>query len=358
MIPATEHPPVPRLRSPFPAGLHPEHRRIQERCERWADRTGVGSPRWRAVLAEHRVGEWASRALPRADEAVVQLVADQQVWVTGLDDLVEVPDAVADPGDGWAAGQQPGPLAATFSLLLRVAQRPACGLLPGVPLADGLRDLSRRAARLAGPAVAERWLDGLRQFLLSLVWEARHRAVRGYPPLADYALMRLHTTAAPVIGPFLEVGGGYAMTPAERHHPVLRALDEMAQFLVGWENDLLSFAKELDRDGYALNAVRIVQEERGGSLAGAVAAVVEQRDRVVGHFLATRRRFAEVLTVAQTRFLDDVEVCLRSAQDWGGSTERYRDAGPGGATPVIEGAPVDQPAEPLPFPALDWWWDL
>ena len=112
------------------------------------------------------------------------------------------------------------------------------------PLAAGLRDLRRRVSRYATPSQEARWVDALREYFLSVVWEASHRSHGTVPDLNDYTLMRLYDGATSVVLPLLEMGYGYELQPNERDSTAVRAAAEMAYFIITWDNDLFSYHKE------------------------------------------------------------------------------------------------------------------
>jgi hypothetical protein len=340
---------VPPLYSPFTAAIHPQHDRIQARSVEWANQWCIGSTELRAKLVKHDIGTFAARILPGGDEEVAQILAEFIVWLFGVD------DGMCEEG---ALGHHPGELSASLSRLLRVAQEPQAAMLPGDPLAEGLRNLSGRLAERATPGQMARWVTGTREYFLSLVWEAHHRRQGTMPSLADYALIRLYNGAASAAEPFLEIGHGYELSAAERHHPAVRALTEMAFFNIGWDNDIFSFHKESRGKSFYINAVRIVQGESRITLPEALWRVIAQRDRTTCHFLRVRDRNRADLTGHQHRYLDNLGSFIRGNQDWGISSARYLNpADPADLPSGFTGDPIDNEPEPLGIPALDRWWD-
>jgi hypothetical protein len=341
---------IPPLYSPFSATIHPRHDRIQARSAEWSEQWCIGSADLRAKLVQHDIGTFAARVLPEGDEEVAQILAEFIVWLFGVD------DGMCEEG---AIGHHPGGLSASLSRLLRIAQEPRAAILPGDPLAEGLRDLSGRLAKHATSAQLARWVTGIREYFLSLVWEAHHRSQGTMPSLNDYALIRLYNGAASAAEPFLEIGNGYELTSAERHHPAIRILIEMAFFIIGWDNDIFSFHKESRGSSFYLNAVRVVQATARVPLAEALRQVIAQRDRTMCHFLRVRDRCTADLTLRQHKYLKDLESFIRGNQDWGISSARYLNpADPANLPARFTSDPIDDKAEPLGLPTLDSWWQL
>ncbi|MER5862833.1 selina-4(15),7(11)-diene synthase [Kitasatospora sp. NPDC002040] len=339
---------IPELYSPFPSGIHPRHRSVQERSTAWALRHRIGSDRLRSHLVRQDMGTFAARVLPDGNEEVVQVLGEFIIWLFGVD------DGICEDGP---LGHDPGALSASLSRLLRVAQDPDLPLLPGDPLAEGLRDLQRRLSAHVRPSQLARWIDGTREYFLSLIWEAHHRSHQSLPDLSDYALIRLYNGAATAVEPFLEMAGGYELSPAERHHPTVKALTEMCLFVIGWDNDILSFHKESRTPQYCMNAVRVVQATDGAPASQALSQVIAQRDRVIVNFLRLRDTHDGELTTTQRRYVQDLGTFIRAAQDWALTSQRYTTpSDPAPLPSAFTHHPTDDSSQPLPIATVQGWW--
>ncbi|TDD95156.1 selina-4(15),7(11)-diene synthase [Actinomadura rubrisoli] len=336
---------VPPLYSPFCSAIHPAHTAIDASTREWAEAFGIGNVR----LVDHDIGTFAARILPEGDRDVVQLLGDFVVWLFGVD------DGYCEEGD---LGREPGELAGQLSRLLRVAQNPEAPLLPGDPLAEGLRDLRRRLDAHASPTQRARWIDALREYFLAVVWEAQHRVHATIPSLADYTLMRLYDGATTAVPPLLEAGHGYELPADVRDSRPVRALAEMTYFIIAWDNDILSFHKEQRAGHYCLNAVRVLAHESGVPHDEALVTAVAQRDRVSCQFLRLRDMLSAEATGDLRQYLAGLSSFIRAAQDWGITSRRYTT--PHDPAPLPTGfatEPTDDSTDPLPIPAIAWWWD-
>lgn len=342
--------PIPSIYSPFSPAIHPRHEAIEHRTSAWAQAHDIGSEQLRAHLVQHEIGAFAARILPEGREEVVQILADFVIWLFGVD------DGHCEDGD---LGTRPGELASVLSRLLRVAQNPEAPIMTGDPLAAGLRDLRRRIDRHATPAQATRWVDALREYFLAVVWEAEHRHQGTIPALSDYVLMRLYDGATTVVMPLLEMGHGYELTPNERDDKKVRAAAEMAYFLLCWDNDILSFHKESRTGRYYLNALPVLRQEHGLSLSEALTAAIAQRDRVTCLYLRLRDDLLGSASPRLRQYLTSLSHFIRAFQDWGISSTRYTCPGDPARLPTrFRDTPTDDSTDPLPIPAISWWWDL
>jgi hypothetical protein len=342
---------VPPVYSPIPPAIHPRHQAVDEKNAAWAHAFGIGSTELRDKLVASEIGTFAARILPEGDEEVVRLLADFILWLFGVD------DGHCEEGELGAA---PGLLAGELSRLLRIAQNPEAPMLRRDPLAHGLRDLSRRMAHHGTPAQVTRWVDALREYFLSVVWEAGYRSRATVPDLNDYTLMRLYDGATSVVLPLLEMAHGYELHPGERDHRSVRAAAEMAYFVITWDNDLFSYHKESRAGQYYLNVLRVLEHERGLTPQEALRTAVAQRDRVMVLF----ERLCDHLTFTTAspqlrQYLRSLGNFIRGAQDWGISSHRYTTPDDPAQLPsTFLDTPTDDSSEPLDIPCIAWWWDL
>ncbi|KNB50901.1 hypothetical protein AC230_20690 [Streptomyces caatingaensis] len=342
---------ISALYSPFVSAIHPAHAAVDQRSAAWVERFGIGTLPQRQELAGQGFGTLAARMLPEADEAFVQVVADFMCWLCGVDDgYCEDDELGSDPG--WLAG--------AFSRLLRVAQHPDSDVLRGDRLAAGLRDVRRRAEAYAPPSGVARWVDGLREYFLAVVWEAEHRRRRVVPGLGDYTLMRLYDGAVPAIWRLMETNPAHRLDADVRDARAVRAVTEMAQFVICWDNDLFSLHRESRTSRHRLNAVSVLAHERSLSAPAAVRECVAQRDRVLCRYLHLRDRLAAADGgPGLGTHLGMLDSFIRGGQDWSITTSRYTtpDA-PAPLPAAFTDRPSDSSDEPLAIPAISWWWSL
>lgn len=341
---------VPPIYSPYRAAIHPRHEAVDRHTAGWAGKFAIGSPELRSHLVDHNIGTFAARILPEGREEVVEILADFVIWLFGVD------DGYCEEGD---LSRRPGELLGALSRLLRVAQNPEAPMLLDDALACGLRDLRARISEHGTAGQVARWVDALREYFLSVVWEAEHRSQGTVPDLNDYTLMRIYDGATSVVLPLLEMGHGYELQPHERDRTSVRAAAEMAYFVICWDNDLFSHHKESRTGGYYLNAIRVLEHAHGISTEEAVERAIAQRDRVLCLFVRLCADLRRTGSPQLRRYLASLEAFIRGAQDWGISSRRYTTPDdPADLPAVFRDTPTDSSPEPLDIPAVAWWWDL
>ncbi|MBT1184815.1 terpene synthase [Streptomyces sp. CJ_13] len=341
---------VPPLFSPIPPAIHPRHAEIDVETAAWAETYEIGSVALRRRLVQHEIGVFAARVLPHGREEVIRTLSDFVLWLFGVD------DGHCEEGD---LGQRPGDLAGALHSLLRVAQHPQAPLLLDDPLARGLRDLRARIDEFGTASQAARWVACLREYAFSVVWEASHRSAGTVPSLTDYTLMRLYDGATTVVFPLLEMGHGYELQPYERDDRMVQAAEEMASFVITWDNDLFSDHKERrSGGGYYLNVLRVLEAE-GLSPEEAMTRAIAQRDRVLTLFVRLTDHLSATGSPQMRQYVAGLRSFVRGSQDWGIRSVRYTTPGdPAGLPTVFSDTATDDSPEPLGIDAVSWWWDV
>ncbi len=335
----------PAIHTPIPPAIHPAAERVNAHTARWAGEWDLGEPEHRSHLVRQDLGGFAARILPGGAEPVLEILADFVLWLFTVD-------------DNWCeqgvTSRRPGELAGMLSRLLRAAQAPETPILRTDPLAATLRDLRRRLDRTGSPEQVARWVDALREYCLAVVWEAQHRRSETVPELDDYVLMRLYNGATSPIYPLLEIGNGYELAARERSHPQVRTATEMASFVICWDNDLYSLARE--NTGRVLNAPTVTAQHARVPLEQAIAETIGQRNEVLTRFLELRDELDHEASPRLRRYLRDLATFIRAAQDWTLGSARYAGSVPAITAPLRD-TPAASTGRPIGIPALAGWWE-
>lgn len=341
---------VPPTYAPIPSAIHPHHAAVNASTAVWAEKFGIGSTELRRRLVRQDIGTFAARILPEGQDEVVSLLADFVLWLFGVD------DGYCEEGE---LGHRPGELAGVLQRLVRVAQNPEAPFLLDDSLANGLRNLRLRVSRYGTVGQTARWVDALREYYLSVAWEAEFRRTKTVPDLNDYTLMRLYDGATTVVFPLLEMGHEYELQSHERDQEAVRAAGEMASLIITWDNDIFSHHKESRGSGYYLNVIRVLTHEYGLSQRQALTMAIAQRDRVMVLFLRLREALLEQASPQLRQYLHSLGTFIRGSQDWGISSLRYTTPeDPASLPSTFRETPTDASDEPLDIPAISWWWNL
>lgn len=330
---------------PVDAAIHPDVARVEQRAIGWIDSIGLyDDEHERKRLLGTKSAEFYARLAPYAQEDGLQTAVRWVYWGFVFDDVRC--DAGAYSGD-------PEAFLAMAGTVQRALEAPWREVVDD-RFAVSLQDIGRGMAECATPVQVRRFADAHRAWLYAVAWQIANRARGRMPGLDEYTTMRLHSAGgAPTIA-LLEIANGAEVPGAELDSPAVRALTEMAICVAGWDNDIYSHRKETSEDHTTQNLVNVLAHHRGLVPDDAVDHAVALRDRVMTRFLRLRERVAaRPGSEALRAYLDCLGHAVRGNIDWAIEVPRYH----GMPHPGWAAEPTDASPEPLPIPAIAWWWD-
>lgn len=306
----------PKLYCPFPAATNAAADAAQRHTIEWARRFNLISADCRRFAAIE-CGWLAARAYPNAGRAALLLITDWLSWLFVKDDLCDEARLGANP-------QQLAELHARWLEILRGAEPTT----DEQPLAHALADLRQRLQRLASDEWLAHFSGSVADFFAGLVWEAANRAAQRGVTVGEYLTMRQFTGSLYTLFDLVEVSEGVDLTPSARRHPQVRRLTRLANNMVGWANDLLSFEKELAH-GDPHNLVLALRRERRLKLPAAAEHVARMHDEAARAFLEASTRLPWLdaqQDVALRRYVKALGAAVRGHLEWAESCHRYRQA--------------------------------
>jgi hypothetical protein len=188
-------------------------------------------------------------------------------------------------------------LVVLLAKLTRIMDDPGAALLPDNPWAESLRDLRLSVAEHASPVQAERWVTAMNAFFEGLLWETVQRTSEAPQEVDDYVSMWLKQSGVHPCTVFTDIVCGYEVPAHEWALPRVQALRDMVAAIIGWDNDLTSFDKEVhrarDRGLPAVQNLAAVLTQDGSHSVGEVVKVtVTMRNNAVALFLRLRDEMA------------------------------------------------------------------
>ncbi|GAA5168033.1 MULTISPECIES: terpene synthase family protein [Amycolatopsis] len=338
---------------PIEPAIHPDVDEIERTAVTWLDRFRFyGDARGRARVLGTNSAEFYARFAPHGCRDGLQAAVHWVYWGFAFDDVrCDAGELSADPARFLA---MVGPLQ-------RALENPWHDPSSGDPFVLALQDIGRAIAACGTPVQARRFADAHRAWLFGVAWQVANRAAGRVPTLDDYTAMRLGSSGGPPTLALLEIAMGAEVPAAELDSPAVRALTEMANLIASWDNDLHSHRKETTEDHTDQNLITVLRAAEGLSPEEALAEAYRLRDRVMARFLTVRERVASGpdASPALRAYLDCLGHAIRGNTDWALRVPRYRGYGaqPVSAGPGWAGTPSDTRQDPLPIPAIAWWWD-
>jgi hypothetical protein len=334
---------------PVPAVRHPSAQVIDELTVDWMLQQNLDTDeQQRKRLAGCDFGGLTASTMPYGKLEPLALMAKFHAVLFSLD------DGVCDE-----SGATADLLAQETSRIMRAIEAPTAHSPGDSPHTAALRGLRLELERFMSPRQLRRWVDAMRVYTSGLVWEAAWRRNPRLPCLDDYVSLWMRAIGVAPSTAMIEVVGGFSVPDRDLEDPRVRSLTEITWTLVSWDNDLYSRNKELLRADDNLNLIDVLCQELGCDPQRALVRAVAMRDRVMVLF---DRLASQVLKEADSglhQYVQGLGQFVRGHLDWASVCPRYSvPAGPK-ATPGgwWKQHPSDDSLEPLPIPAISWWWD-
>lgn len=214
------------------------------------------------------------------------------------------------------------------------------------------------------PARLRRFTEGTRDWLFGEAWQASKAESGVMPGLNEFAAMRVSVNGTRFTLTWCDAANGIEVPEGVLYSAPVQAVTDAAGFIVSCDNDLFSYNKEDHQEPRELNILNVLAQERGCTPREALPEAVAMRDRTQTLFFRLSERLAAVGDEQLRRY-------LLSLKHWIAGDVEYHNRAPRYASPrnrnelPVEGAsyditwrdtPSDPSTEPLPVPAIAWWW--
>ncbi|MEU7553267.1 hypothetical protein AB0B01_13120 [Streptomyces sp. NPDC044571] len=347
---------LPPFYWPFERGLiHPKAAELEERSIAWIDSFGLyPDATERAWGLATRSADFTSRIIPYGDVEPMLLFAEWNYWAFATDDWQDSESSATRTASVIDQGTR----------LFRTLEAPGSGLLPPGPHTAALEDLVTRTRAMLTPVQLRRFTEGVRDWVYGAAAQAAHADQGVMPGLNDFAAMRISVGGTRFLLTWCDAANGIEVPGEVLYSAPVQALTDAAGFIVACDNDLFSYNKDDHHEPREQNLLNVLAQHHGITPAEALPAAYALRDRTVTLFVRLREQLARDAGEQLGRY-------LVSLGHWIGGDTEYHNLAPRYASPrnrnalPVEGAsyditwsdtPSDPSVEPLPVPALAWWW--
>ncbi|NUL07098.1 hypothetical protein HRW07_28485 [Streptomyces lunaelactis] len=345
---------LPPFYCPFNENLiHPKAAELEERAIAWIDALGIYPDATERAwgLATHSA-DFTSRIIPYGDVETMLLFTQWNYWAFATD-------------DGQASGSaSTADLVDHSARLIRAVEAPGSGLLPPGPHAAALEDLAARTRATLTPFQLRRFTEGIRDWLFGESWQTSNAERGVMPQLNEFAAMRMSVNGTRFTLTWCDAANGIDVPADVLYSAPVQALTDAAGFIVSCDNDVFSYNKDDDLEPWEPNLINVLAQQNGCTPGEALPTATALRDRVVTLFVRLRELLARDADEQLARY-------LRSLEHWIAGDIEYHNRAPRYASPrncnelPVQGAsyditwrdtPSDPSVEPLPIPAIAWWW--
>ncbi|KAI0929342.1 Alpha-muurolene synthase [Taiwanofungus camphoratus] len=292
----------------FPLKRHPNGDSIAASSDKWLD-TGCPelTPENRAAIYGLKAGILTAHCYPDCDDEHLRVVADFLGYLFHLDNISdgmmsrgtrELADVVMNAH--WFPDRYvPVHNTANTELI----EEPSAGKLA--------REYWSRCIRDAKPGPQARFKEHMELFFDAVQKQTEDRDAGIIPDLESYIDMRRDTSGCKPSFDLIEYAMGIDLPDFVMDHPVIRALNQFANDLVTWSNDVFSYSVEQAR-GDTHNMIVILMKHHGLSLQGAVNYVGELCKQTIDAFVENQQSIPSWGLEIDT----DVTVYVKGLQDW------------------------------------------
>ncbi|MBP2476563.1 hypothetical protein JOF53_005435 [Crossiella equi] len=242
---------LPEFYLPFEPKVSPHLDRAREHAAAWARRIGLAKAGvWTdAWTDEMDYGYWAATAAPSAAPEVLEWITALGLWGFHYDDFMD---------DRFKRTRNLPMASAYVDRLLTFLPRDLSAMPePADPVEAGLADLW--ATAVLPPGGREALPGRIAEYLRGPLWETHNIVLGRVPDPVDYLEMRRQTSAGELCHAMALAAAGGELPEAVREHRTMRAIREVFTDVPGLRNDIVSYDKEMYREGEPHNAVLVTQ---------------------------------------------------------------------------------------------------
>ncbi|KAB7846953.1 terpene synthase family protein [Streptomyces mobaraensis] len=331
---------------PIPGEVGPDGDKRVERTLAWVRSYDFGSGDDMAnTMYAHTGVTLVTHLFPHATGDLAQALDDYNTWAFLANDLTVPDHRTVRTTDAVR-------LIARWTQILRI---------PHIfddtsPDEAALGDALSRLRQLTTPVQFDRFAKGQARWLWGQAWEAHVREHDSRMTVNEHLTLGYAVGGPEATPPIVEVAEGIEVPERELASLPVRAAVDAAMTTAVFDNQRYSYFKESAHAQPKRSMFdTILRNNPGRTLQEAMHEGVAIRDRALACYLRLRDRILPHASPQLRQYLAGLDLVLSGHLTFAAKALRYLT--PGRTVTITPTPPPQLPTEPLPYPAVAWWWD-
>ncbi len=324
---------LPRLDCPYGTLMHPDSGGVEDDLLGWlGEHNLLTDVRWMDGIRYGRITEYTARLYPYASREGLRIVSYWYAWMFIFDDGICGRHGLArSPADIAAVhlwmgeifddpyGYDPGPRRREIS-----ENRPAGFAEFLHALQCATVDLWKRIADISTASQYCRLKEAMFHFLLATVWEAGRYSAGLTPSVNEYTIARRDNDGGDPACAFMDFIAGYEVPANDYCHIGLRRLRRLSHIILGFVNDIFSFAKETEADETCFSIVTVLMSKNGLGRQDALDEAGRLHNEAVARYVRVEEEIkGQEESPAVIRLVNEMGTYMRGNYDWHYTSPRY-----------------------------------
>ncbi|THU82031.1 terpenoid synthase [Dendrothele bispora CBS 962.96] len=280
----------------YPLRINPNCDEIARQSEQWLLTHANHSEKKRQSFLGLKAGELTAACYPRIEPYQLGVCDDFMNWLFNLDDWLDEFDVEGTFGMAQCCID---------------AMRDPAGFQTDKRAGIMTKDFFGRFTATSGPANIERFIYTMQLFFDAVAQQASDRAQGVIPDLESYIAMRRDTSGVKPCFVLTAWSAGFELPEEVATHHVITTLEDAANDLITWSNDIFSYNVEQSRND-THNMISVMMDQQGMSLQQAVDFVGDLCKQSIDRFEAAR----SCLPSWSSEVDRNVQIYVEGMQDW------------------------------------------
>ncbi|KAG8917205.1 hypothetical protein FRC03_004894 [Tulasnella sp. 419] len=299
---------------PFELKVNPHYRLASAESERWFDGYGIHKGQKRTDFLRANFGLLTAMSYPEANYNQLRNCCDFMNWLFAFDDLSD-DGGLRENIDGMK-------LAAEITVK---SLRDPKNFRTTFKVGQTLQSFWLRACQTASPGTQKRFIETTDLYVQAILQQVVNRTHDQIPTIESFIQLRRDTSAVKLVFALVEYSLNLDLPDEVFEHPLIRSLEQGANDILTWANDMYSFNVEQSK-GDTQNLVVIAMREKGLDLQGAVDWLGDLIKRRIDQYVSEKAQlpsWGPEVDAGVAKYVAGLERWVIGVLHWSFDSERY-----------------------------------